>query len=172
MDNNEQIVRAWFETQGFLVQNRLKYKVSRGTNSGWRDIDLIAYRPSDGKRVAVDVTAWMTSKIRYSDVTNPNQGINYRLSNITSKESRAEIRKAFGVKNNKEYEIWHVVSFISDNQREQVTKSYLKYVNRVVEFPDIMKDLIEFIKQNPNVTQETETLQTIRALILCGFIKD
>jgi hypothetical protein len=170
MDNNEQIVRTWLETQGFLVQNRLKYKVYRGNSSGWCDIDLIAFRPSDEKKVAVDVTAWMTEKIRYSDVTNPNRGTYYRIRNISSKESRSEIRKAFNVNDNKDYEIWHVVSFISDNQREQVTKELLKCVDRVVEFPDIMKDLINYIKQNPNVTQETETLHTIRALVLCDLI--
>ena len=170
MDNNEQIVRTWLETQGFLVQNRLKYKVYRGTSSGWCDIDLIAFRPSDGKKVAVDVTAWMTGKIRNSDVTNPNRGTYYRIHNISSKEARAAIRQAFNVKNNQDYEIWHVVSFISNNQREQVVKECLKYVNRIIEFPDIMKDLINYIKQNPNVTQETETLHTIRALVLCELL--
>ncbi len=171
MDNNEQIVRAWLETQGFLVQNRIKYKVSRGGSSGWCDIDLIAFRPSDGKKVAVDVTGWMTGKIRYSDVTNPNRGTYYRIHNVFSKESRATIRKAFNVKSDKEYEIWHVVSFISDNQREQVMRELLKCVDRIAEFPEIMKDLINHVKQNPNVTQETETLHTIRALVLCDLLK-
>jgi len=170
MDNNEQIVRAWLETQGFLVQNRVKYKVSRGGSSGWCDIDLIAFRPSDRKKVAVDVTGWMTGKIRYSDVTNPNRGTYERIHNITSKESRSMIRKAFNVNDDKNYEIWHVVSFISDNQREQVTKEFLKCIDRVIEFPDIMKDLISYIKKEPNVTQETETLHTIRALVLCKLV--
>ncbi len=170
MDNNEQIVRVWLETQGFLVQNRTKYKVSRGSSSGWSDIDLIAYKPSDGKRVAVDVTAWMTEKIRFSYVSNSANGTYKRLHNITSNEARSAIRQAFGVKSDDEYEIWHIVSFISDAQRKQVEEEILKYVNRVIEFPDIMKNLVEYIKNNRNVTQESEALHTIRALVLCKLI--
>lgn len=170
MDNNEEIVRIWLETQGFMVQSRLKFKVTRELSSGWSDVDLIAYHPLDNKRVVVDVTAWMTEKIRHSYVSNPKNGTYQRLHNITSKEARTAIRKAFGVERDDQYEIWHVVSFISDNQRDQVLTEFSKYVNRVIEFPEIMKDLVKFVKNNPNVTQETETLQTIRALVLCKII--
>lgn len=170
MDNNEQIVRAWLETQGFLVQSRLKFKVRRGMSSGWSDIDLIAYRPSDRKRVVVDVTAWMTEKIRFSYVSNPNNGTYSRLHNISSPETRSAIRKAFSLEGDDQYEIWHVVSFISENQKEQVLTECLKYVNRIVEFPEIMKELVEFVRSNPNPTQEQEALHTIRALVLCGLL--
>lgn len=170
MDNNEQIVRVWLEAKGFLVQSRLKFKVLRGTSSGWTDIDLIAYRPSDRKRVVVDVTAWMTEKIRFSYVNNPKGETYRRLHNISSPETRSEIRKAFSVKRDDQYEIWHVVSFISENQREQVLAECLKYVDRIVEFPEIMKELVKFVRNNPNPTQETEALQTIRALVLCELL--
>lgn len=171
MDNNEQIVRTWLETQGFLVLNRLKYKVSKGGSSGWSDIDLIAYRPSDNKKVAVDVTAWMTEKIRFSYVNNPTSGTYKRIHNISSSVARSAIREAFSAESDGDYEIWHVVSFISDAQREQVLTECHKYVNRVIEFPEIMRDLIEYVKKNANITQESESLHTIRALFLCHFLK-
>ncbi len=170
MDNNEQIVRIWLETKGFLVHNRLKYKVAREQSSGWSDIDLLAYRPTDNKRVAIDVTAWMTEKITLSYVNNPSNGTYQRLHNITSSVARSAIRSAFGVANDNEYEIWHVVSFISENQKDQVMNECLRYVNRIVEFPEIMRDLVAYIRNNPNINQESETLQTIRALILCGLM--
>ena len=170
MDNNEQIVRIWLETKGYLVKNRLKYKIKRGTSAGWCDIDLLAYNPLDGKRVAVDVTAWMTEKICFSSVDNPANGTYKRLHSISSPESRSEIRKFFNIENDSEYELWHVVSFISETQRDQVTDACKQFVDKVIEFPTIMKELIEYVKTNPNVTQETEALQTIRALVLCNMI--
>lgn len=46
----------------------------------------------------------------------------------------------------------------------------LKHVDRVIEFPEIMKDLIESVKKNPKLPREEESLQTIRALILCKLL--
>jgi len=171
MDNNEQIVRIWLETQGFLVLSRLKYKVNREKSSGWSDVDLVAYRPSDNKRVVVDVTAWMVEKITVSYIRNPKSGTYKRLININSPEARTAIQTAFGVQSDDDYDIWHVVSFISNKQREKVLAECGKYVNRVIEFPEIMTDLVEFVRDKPNPTQETETLHTIRALVLCGLLK-
>ena len=113
MDNNEQIVRTWLESKGFLVQSRIKYKAHSGENAGWSDIDLIAYNPSENKKVAVDVTAWITEKIRFSYVINPTSGTYKRLHKINSSQARSTIRKLFNAQNDNEYEIWHVVSFIS-----------------------------------------------------------
>jgi len=69
-----------------------------------------------------------------------------------------------------QYEIWLVVSFLAPRQREQVKAECLKHVDRVIEFTEIMKDLVGHIRSNPNPTQETEALQTIRALVLCEIL--
>ncbi|MHA1330929.1 MAG: hypothetical protein ACTSR2_07620 [Candidatus Hodarchaeales archaeon] len=45
-----------------------------------------------------------------------------------------------------------------------------KHVDRVVDFPEIMRDLVKAIKKNPNRNREEESLQTIRALVLCGLL--
>ena len=170
MDINEQIVRAWFETQGFLVRSRLRYKVTRGKYTGWSDVDLIAYRLHDGKRVAVDITAWMTEYISLSYVTDPESGSYYRLFKSSFPEARAAIRKEFGVDNDNQYEIWLVTSYLAPTQRDRVQAECLKHVDCVVEFPKIMKDLVEYIKQAPGPAQETEALQTIRALVLSEIV--
>ena len=170
MDINEQIVRAWLEIQGFLVKSRLRYQVTRGKYKGWSDVDLIAYRLHDGKKVAVDITAWMTEYISLSYVTDPESGSYYRLFKSSFPEARSAIRQEFGVHYDKQYEIWLVISYLAPTQREQVESECLKHVDRVVEFPKIMKDLVDYIKQAPGPTQETEALQTIRALVLCEIL--
>lgn len=170
MDINEQIVRAWLEIQGFLVKSRLRYKVTRAKSAGWSDIDLIGYRLHDGKRVAVDIAAWMTEYISLSYVTNEESVSYYRLFKSSLPEARSALRQEFGVHYDNQYEIWLVVSFLAPKQRGQVEAECLKHVDRVIEFPEIMRNLVEHIKRSPNPTQETEGLQTIRALVLCKIL--
>jgi len=169
MDINEEIVRAWLQEQGFLVRGRLKFKVKGERRSaGWSDIDLIGYRLYDRKYVAVDISAWMSERITVSYIKNKD--IAHRLFKISSPEARKAIKDYLGVAHDNQYEIWLVVSFISKRQREEVLKECLKHVDRVIEFPEIMKDLIESIKKNPNLPREEESLQTIRALVLCNLL--
>ena len=170
MDINEQIVRAWLETQGFLVKSRLRYKITRGKYTGWGDIDLIAYRLHDGKRVAVDISAWMTEYISLSFVTDPESNSYYRLFKSGLPEARSAIRQEFGVHNDNQYEIWLVVSFLAPTQKEQVKAECLKHVDRVIEFKEIMNELVDYIKHDPKPPREAEALQTIRALVLCGIL--
>ncbi len=166
MDVNEQIVRAWLEMHNYLVKSRLRYKVNRG----WSDIDLIAYQLHDRKHVAVDISAWMTENITLSYVKDPKSDLFYRLFKSNSAEARAAIRKEFGVHNDNQYELWLVVSYLSPTQREQVLTECQKHVDRVIEFPEIMKDLVKYVKDNSNMTHESEALQTIRALVLCEIL--
>lgn len=185
MDINEQIVRAWLEIQGFLVKGRLRYKVTRPViylysskgevkHTGWSDIDLIAYRWGDQKRVAVDISAWMTKYISISDVTEGRGTLHAssyeRLFKSSSLEARSALRQEFGVHDDDQYEIWLVVSFLAPTQKEQVKAECLKHVDRVIEFREIMNELVDYIKRDPKLPQEAEALQTIRALVLCKIL--
>ena len=170
MDVNEEIVRAWLQEQEFLVRGRLKFLVKgKRKSAGWSDIDLIGHRLTDGKYVAVDITAWMTETITLSYLKE-DTNTSWRILKIASKEARQAIRKYLGVTRDDQYEIWLVVSFISKRQHDKVKKKLLEYVDRVIEFPEIMRDLVESIKKNPNRSREQESLQTIRALVLCGLL--
>jgi hypothetical protein len=169
MDVNEEIVRAWLQEQGFLVRGRVKYLVKgKRKSAGWSDVDLIGYRLRDRKYVAVDITAWMTETITLSYLKDQNT--RHRLLKISGKEARKAIRDYLGVAHDNQYEVWLVVSFISKRQHDEITKELLKYVDRVFEFPEIMKDLVQSIKKDPNRTREEESLQTIRALVLCDLL--
>jgi len=170
MDVSEQIVRAWLESQGFLVRSRITYKIRSGGSAGRSDIDLIGYRLKDHKRVAVDISAWMTYNIILSFVTKEKSDAYYRLFKSSFPEARDAIRKAFGANSDDQYELWLVVSYISPKQRADVEAECLKHVDRVVEFPTIMRELVDHIKKDRNPPQETEALQTIRALVLCEMI--
>jgi len=169
MDVNEEIVRAWLQEQGFLVRGRLKYLVKgKRKSAGWSDVDLIGYRLRDRKYVAVDISAWMTETITLSYLRNPD--IRHRLLKISSQEARKAIRDYLGVAHDDQYELWLVVSFISKRQRDVIVKELQEHVDKVIEFPEVMKDLVETIKKDPNRTREEVSLQTIRALVLCNLL--
>jgi hypothetical protein len=69
------------------------------------------------------------------------------------------IPKAFSL-NNDNYEIWHVVTFVSENQRDQVLNECKRFVNRIIEFPEIMHSLVDYFRNSSNTNQETEVLRT------------
>lgn len=144
--------------------------MTKEKGTGWSDIDLIANRLHDGKKVAVDISAWMTEYISLSYVSNAKSDPYYRLFKSSFPEARSALRQEFGVHYDNQYEIWLVVSFVAPRQREQVKAECLNHVDRVIEFTEIMKDLVGHIRSNPNPTQETEVLQTIRALVLCEIL--
>lgn len=147
----------------------MKYLVRGNRKSaGYSDIDLIGYRLRDRKYVAVDISAWMTETITLGYLRNAE--IRHRLLKISSPEAREAIRNYLGVAHDDQYEVWLVVSFISEKQRSQLMKEFLQHVNKVVEFPEIMKDLVENVKKEPKVSREEESLQTIRALVQCGLL--
>ncbi len=66
--------------------------------------------------------------------------------------------------------MWLVVSFLAATQREEVKAECLKHVDRVVEFTEIMNDLVNKTKGDPKPDQQTEALQTTRALVLCKIL--
>jgi len=170
MDVNEEIVQAWLQEQGFLVRGRLKFKVKGNRKSaGWSDIDLIAHRLHDGKKIAVDISAWMTETITLSYLKDATTS--YRLFKITFPEARNAIKEYLGVRFDGQYETWLVVSKISLKQRDEVLRiCHEKGIDRVIEFKEIMSGLIDKIKENPNPVREEESLQTIRNLVLCGLL--
>jgi len=171
MDINEEIVRAWLQEQGFLVRGRLKYLVKGERKSaGWSDVDLIGYRLRDRKYVAVDITAWMTETISLAYLREDADS-RHRLLKSSYPEARKAIREYLGVAHDDQYEVWLVVSFISKRQHDEIMEELLKHVDKVIEFPEIMKDLVEVIKKDPGRTREEESLQTIRALVLCGVLR-
>ncbi len=112
----------------------------------------------------------MTEYISLSYVTDEKSSSYYRLFKSSLPEARSALRREFGVQYDNQYEIWLAVSFLAPKQREQVMVECLKHVDRVIGFTEIMKDLVEHIRKEPNPTQDTEALQTIRALVLCEIL--
>ena len=61
---NEEVVRRYFEIQGYFVRSNIPYKVTKAAGgAGWSDIDLCAYHPVRDHALAVEVKGWHTEAI-------------------------------------------------------------------------------------------------------------
>ncbi len=168
MDVNEAIVQTWLETKGFLVRRRVRYDLSKGKWSSVSDVDLLAYNPKTGKRVAVLVTAWMTQTISLSHV-KVDGAIGKKRKNFMSPEASTKLRAELNVSSDKDYERWWVLSPVSHEARAQIEGSS---EIKVVEFGEVMRELVGWVRDdNLYLPHESEALQTIRALEWSKLLK-
>ncbi len=75
-DYNEEIVRRFYEQQGYLVRSNTPYRVAVGGGAGWSEIDLIIWHPKTDHAAAVEVKGWHTAAAGkgHDDWESPPQG--------------------------------------------------------------------------------------------------
>ncbi|MEM3627675.1 MAG: nuclease-related domain-containing protein [Candidatus Bathyarchaeia archaeon] len=152
---NEEIVRKWLEeVKGFFVVTDVKYRVPRG----WGDIDIIAYNPITGDAWVVEVKGWHT------EVVYPS----YKYIKPLHANSLAVIQQKLG---NRKFERVLVVPKLSNIQKTK-NATYRAFaqrgINQLIEFPQILKDLINSI--DTHKAYDSEILQTLRVLKVYKFI--
>ncbi|MEM0095690.1 MAG: nuclease-related domain-containing protein [Candidatus Bathyarchaeia archaeon] len=153
---NEEMVRKWLEeVKGFFVVTDVKYRVPRG----WGDIDIIAYNPITGDAWVVEVKGWHTEVVypSYSKYIKPLHA-----------NSLAVIQQKLG---NRKFERVLVVPKLSNIQKTKNATYHAfaqKGINQLIEFPQILKDLINSI--NTHKAYDSEILQTLRVLKVYRFI--
>ena len=74
MDVNEEILRLYFELNGYMVHTNLKYRVKKPGGPGAEaDIDLAVYRRDPEDRAIVEVKGWHTETITKGYLTHPEK---------------------------------------------------------------------------------------------------
>jgi len=168
-DVNEEIVRQYFELEGYFVQTDVLYLKPKGQtgkkSSGYGDIDLIVTNPRTGDKAIVGVTGWHTERITPSYVEDWGD----RLFSFVSPLA---LRKATHVLGTRKFKKILVVSRLGSKEiskRIFVQKAKKRGVNEIIEFPTILKKLIKLIKTKPSY--DSEVLQTLRLLKIYGLLK-
>jgi len=169
VDVNEEIVRKYFELQGYFVQADVLYlkpKERTGKkSSGYGDIDLIITNPKTGDRAIVGVSGWHTERITPSYAKDWAQ----RLFGFAG---RLALEKAAEVLGDKKFRKILVVSRLgtTENSRTRFVEEVRKLgIDQVIEFPTILQDLINTIETRINY--DSEVLQTLRLLKTYGFLR-
>jgi hypothetical protein len=162
-DVNEDIVRLYFELNGYMVQSNLKYMIHTGES----DIDLAIMREKPADRAIVEVKGWHTERFTLTYVMNDTKSDSCPPFYFTRPEALTVARKFF---NNKPFRRILVVPSISERQKDKILTICRKHKVVLLLFPDILKDIISKTKMNKNY-KESEFQQAVRLMKLYGFIK-
>src|SRR5437870_3947876 len=65
-DVNEELVRRYYELQGYFVRTNVRYEFRSGNGMGHSDLDLCVLHPITGDAAVVEVKGWHTERITAS----------------------------------------------------------------------------------------------------------
>jgi hypothetical protein len=171
-DVNELIVQQWLELQGKVCTTNFTFWTTRRRIGGTSDIDIVAFdpRPGQSRWSVYEVKGWHSEVMGPATLKDPK--LEWRIFHFTSDEAKSALKEyTRALPEDIEYVL--VVSKLpkSKEKREAAIKICKeKGVDRVIEFKDVLKDVIEKIEKNKNYGH-SEFLQTLRLLKVYDFIK-
>jgi hypothetical protein len=62
-DVNEELVRRYFELQGYFVRTNVRYELRTEKGMGYSDIDLCVLHPLSGDAAIVEVKGWHAERV-------------------------------------------------------------------------------------------------------------
>jgi alkanesulfonate monooxygenase SsuD/methylene tetrahydromethanopterin reductase-like flavin-dependent oxidoreductase (luciferase family) len=144
-DVNEELVRRFYELQGYFVRTNLPYAVPRGRS----DIDLCVFNPKTADRAAVEVKGWHTESITPAYLKE-----HATLLSLCRPEAIAAAAELFG---SDEFRKVLVVSRIGPSRREEVIRKATECgIDEIIEFKAILRLLIKETTMNENAGSEGE----------------
>ncbi|UZE92074.1 MAG: hypothetical protein IB616_05000 [Methanosarcinales archaeon] len=182
-DVNEEIVKQFFEKNGFLVKTNLKYMVKSGGSSGESDVDLavlnldpdrmnpatnIVLEAEDLKgieRAVVEIKGW--HELRF---TPSLLAYSPRIFNFVRQESLDAAKKFFKNANFKKILVLSELPVVEDKRSESIQKLKKGGIDHVIEFKTILKYITGVVKPNKNY-RDSEFLQTVRLLKSYDLLK-
>lgn len=169
-DVNEEIVRKYFELKGYLVRTNVKFlkkkEVTGKKSSGYGDIDLAVINPNTGERAIVAVSGWHTERITPSYVRDWG----HRLFGFLCEASLDKAERVLGCKDFRKILIVSQLGALQESKDKFIEEARKRGVDDVIEFPKILKELIEEIEISQSY--DSEVLQTIRLLKRYDFLKN
>jgi len=167
-DINEEIVRLYFELEGYMVHSNLKYMIHK-KSSGESDIDLAIMKEDPPDKAIVEVKGWHTSTFSLSFFKTENKkDIRSRLFHFIRPEALAAANKYF--KSNKYRKIL-VVPKISENNRDEILRVCKDKGVDLLEFKNILPLIIDKTKINKNY-RDSEFQQAVRLMKAYGFVRE
>ncbi len=182
---DEIIVKAFFETLGFLTHQTSKYQVQSRKKRAEEEIDFFIFNPNAPenteqgfvldaaglkqiKYAVVSVKAWHTSQFTPSLIAN-TKGIFSFLKKPTSKKAEEFFPKANPQDIKK---IMIIPAFANTAKLKQETIFLLKNagVSGAITYPQMLQHLVDSVEINNNYSK-SDLLQVLRILKNCGMIK-
>lgn len=173
-DVNEEIVKAYYESQGYIVKTnhyyvKKKFKEDKKLGQGPSDIDLIVMHPKTGDKAIISVKGWHNDVVRKSNIKKWEEKdyMKLRLDPQTVEAGKS----FFGGSNFRKI---LVLSCFKEEEREELQQELKKFYgyDEILDFPSILKDLIDGNKEK-NIDifdqfknyRDSEFLQSLRLFI-------
>lgn len=175
-DVNEEIVKAYYEAQGYLVKTNHYYVKKKFSEDGEKkgqgpsDIDLMIIHPKTGDRAIISVKGWHNDVVMKSNIEKKWKVKDYQKLKIDEQTIEAG-KQFFG---NKDFRKILALSCIDEKDYSFLKKETEKFYgyDEVLDFPTILRELIDGSKEK-GIEQfnqfknyrDSEFLQTLRLLI-------
>ncbi len=160
-DYNEEIVRRFYEQQGYLVRSNTPYRVAVGGGAGWSDIDLIIWHPKTDHAAAVEVKGWHT------DAVTPGQLNAFPgFFHFTRPEATAAVHDVIGQR--PFHRVLVVGRIAHATHAEVLARAADEGVGQLLEFAEVLAGLIAGTDANRSADSAPEHM--IRVLRAYGFL--
>ncbi len=179
-DVNEEVVKAYYEAQGYIVKTNNYYVKKKFSEEGKKkgqgpsDIDLIIMHPITKDKAIISVKGWHNDVVRESNIKKWLGKDNMKLK-IDSQTIEAG-KSFFGDDNFKKILVLSCIDKENYNELKRELETFYGY-DLVLDFPTILNDLIEGNpeKKIPRFNdfkhyRDSEFLHTLR-LIIKYYIK-
>jgi hypothetical protein len=159
-DFNEEVVCSYYELQGYFVRMNVPYRPAEGRNDS-SDIDIVAVHPSADKAcIACEVKGWHNDRITMSSWSSWPE-----LLNFSQRAATNALKELLG---NRALKHVLVVPPLSDRQRGDV-EAYANERNvELLEWPNLIKEMISLINVQGNARNQTD--HVLRILLKYGFL--
>ncbi|MCS6771466.1 MAG: hypothetical protein NZ740_05510 [Kiritimatiellae bacterium] len=182
---NEAIAREFFEAQGFLIRQPIKYLVTARPKQPNEEIDFLAIRPGSGieapptgakvmavsdltsvTRAVVSVRGWHTERLDPSKLSLAPE-----LVNFTQEPAMRRARQWLG--EGPITRILCISGLPSSPHLRQKTLQFLaeKGVDGILLFPLMLRTLIHLVERNKNY-EKSDLFQTLRILKIYKLLAD
>jgi hypothetical protein len=161
-DVNEELVRRYFELQGYFVRTNVKYEYRTAKGMDWSDVDLCILHPLTGDAAAVEVKGWHMEAITPSYFRDwPS------ILYFTRDEARRAVADLLG---REEFRSILVVSRVGTRGSSEVVAKAAEAGVEILEFRTVLDYLIEHVPRNRDAGSESE--HVIRLLKIYGQVDE
>jgi hypothetical protein len=161
-DVNEELVRRYFELQGYFVRTNVRYEFRAARGMGHSDIDLCVMHPLTGDAAVVEVKGWHTERISPSYLRQWP-----RLFYFVRAEALQAASELLG---RDDFRRVLVVSRLGVQGRDEVIAYARERQVEILEFPDVLSYLIEHTPTRRDAGSESE--HVIRLMKVYGLLRD
>ncbi len=168
-DASRQLVRCFFESQGFLVAGKeILYVVNNRTGAAERDLDFVLRRETVGgmRRAMVNVRSWHTHQFFPSEITAAKH-----LFDFVRGEEVGKARKFFQGSGFRKVLVISRLPAGQETRKRALSMMKKKGVDHVIEFFTVLDGIIGTVRADRSYT-DNDFLETIRLLKSYKFIKE